>query len=335
MPVPITRTVCPARASRSTVAGAPATSNAARATASGKSSGRRAKSVRSKRMAVPVTSTRSVSTWMSPIFSRCSGVRVRETSDATRSPGRTRSAAGWRGPTALTSPRSIPPEPVTGFCILPRSRDDPGNLVADRLAGRGFRLAQLAERSGIDGQGADRDRHLVLEGAGRRVEAPGDLRKHAGWIERAVQAERVRVHGSRATMRRGPPEPPAIFIGSATTHAPDSGSSSRRATFSSPGHVRPVGDLVDDEVLRGAVVDRGRVHAEGADLALAHEVLGGFLSVRGEVQLRRVAGRVVAEVGLLVRPAGAPAGLEEHDRAGRESRRGAPPSRARPRGVSR
>ncbi len=41
--------------------------------------------------------------------------------------------------------------------------------------------------------------------------------------------------GSRATIRTGPPEPPAIFIGSATTQAPVAGSRSSAATFSSPG----------------------------------------------------------------------------------------------------
>ena len=48
-----------------------------------------------------------------------SGVRLSDTSVATRSPGA--SPSGESGPASSTTPVSIPPEPVTGFCILPRS----------------------------------------------------------------------------------------------------------------------------------------------------------------------------------------------------------------------
>src|SRR5207249_10633503 len=41
--------------------------------------------------------------------------------------------------------------------------------------------------------------------------------------------------GSRATIRSGPPLPPLIFIGSAITNAPVTGSSSKCATFSNAG----------------------------------------------------------------------------------------------------
>ena len=47
------------------------------------------------------------------------GVRERETRVATRSPAE--SPSGDSGPTSATVPMSMPPEPVTGFCILPRS----------------------------------------------------------------------------------------------------------------------------------------------------------------------------------------------------------------------
>ena len=43
--------------------------------------------------------------------------------------------------------------------------------------------------------------------------------------------------GTRATARSGPPDPPAIFMGSAITQAPVSGSSSRRVRFSRPGRL--------------------------------------------------------------------------------------------------
>ena len=41
--------------------------------------------------------------------------------------------------------------------------------------------------------------------------------------------------GTNATIRSGPPLPPAIFMGKATTNAPDSGTAPRLATFSKPG----------------------------------------------------------------------------------------------------
>ena len=46
------------------------------------------------------------------------GVRVRETRVAMRWPGIRPS--GESGPASSTVPVSMPPEPVTGFCILPR-----------------------------------------------------------------------------------------------------------------------------------------------------------------------------------------------------------------------
>ena len=61
-----------------------------------------------------------------------SGVRVRETRVATRSPAfRPR---GDSGPTSSTVPTSMPPEPVSGFCILPRVGDDVEDLAAYGVA---------------------------------------------------------------------------------------------------------------------------------------------------------------------------------------------------------
>ena len=50
-----------------------------------------------------------------------SGVSERLTSVAIRSPGLSFPCAGCSGPTFRTRPSSIPPEPVTGFCIFPRA----------------------------------------------------------------------------------------------------------------------------------------------------------------------------------------------------------------------
>ncbi len=77
--------------------------------------------LRPKRTAYPSVGTCSErpSQRASP-SSMTSGVSVRETRVATRSP--TRRPSGDSGPTSSTMPMSMPPEPVTGFCILPRSR---------------------------------------------------------------------------------------------------------------------------------------------------------------------------------------------------------------------
>jgi hypothetical protein len=45
----------------------------------------------------------------------------------------------------------------------------------------------------------------------------------------------VYLPGIIATIRKGPPLPPFIFIGNAITNAPLTGSLSRLATFSKPG----------------------------------------------------------------------------------------------------
>ena len=59
-----------------------------------------------------------------------SGVRLSETSVAMRIPGRRPS--GDRGPASATTPVSMPPEPVTGLCILPRRAITPS--TAARIA---------------------------------------------------------------------------------------------------------------------------------------------------------------------------------------------------------
>jgi hypothetical protein len=104
---------------RAVVAGAPHTSRTASDTASGRSSGSTAAMERAKRIAVPSAGTCSLrpSQPARPSVIR-SGVRVRETRVATRCPAA--SPSGESGPTASTTPMSIPPDPVTGFCIFPR-----------------------------------------------------------------------------------------------------------------------------------------------------------------------------------------------------------------------
>lgn len=58
--------------------------------------------------------------------------------------------------------------------------------------------------------------------------------RSAGAAGRAHRARR----GTSAIARSGPPDPPSIFIGSATSTAPVGGSASRWARFSNPGTFR-------------------------------------------------------------------------------------------------
>src|SRR5262249_2629322 len=73
-------------------------------------------------------------------------------------------------------------------------------------------------------------------------------------------------------------------------------------------HLRRQRDAVHHEILRGAVVDRRGVDAEGADLPLADEQLRRLLAVGGEVEVRRVLWGVVTEVTPPVGPALPPSG---------------------------
>ena len=104
---------------RSVSAGAPHTSSTARDSGTGRSSGSTAAMDRPNRIAWPAQGTCSdrPSQRARPSV-MASGVRLRETRVAIRSPGFRPS--GESGPTSSTTPVSMPPEPVTGLCILPR-----------------------------------------------------------------------------------------------------------------------------------------------------------------------------------------------------------------------
>ena len=130
---------------------------------------------------------------------------------------------------------------------------------AEAQAGARFGRAQARGSGTRTGTGTGRSRR---EPAAPKRAQPGRPRPPRGW------ALVLGYRGSSATIRTGPPEPPAIFIGSAITQAPVAGSSSRLARFSRPGTFGRRGDLVDDEVLRGAVIDAGGVHAQRPHLAL-------------------------------------------------------------------
>src|SRR5467141_360768 len=121
LPAPSTSTRWPRWARRATHAGAPQTSRTASASASGRSSGNGAHRPVENSTARPRTSRRSACACTARISSRTSGVSVRDTRVAIRSPRSTSPRAGCSAPTSATRPISIPPEPVTGFCSFPRA----------------------------------------------------------------------------------------------------------------------------------------------------------------------------------------------------------------------
>ena len=117
-----------------------------------------------------------------------SGVRLSDTRVAIRSPGARPS--GESGPDSSTTPVSMPPEPVTGFCILPRSADDAEHLRRMAGAPPPVGLAQLAEGCGVEVQPLHAHPHLVRPQAGAGVQPPGRLREHARRVQHPVQSER-------------------------------------------------------------------------------------------------------------------------------------------------
>ena len=113
--------------------------------------------------------------------------------------------AATSGPTSSTMPISMPPEPVTGFCILPRRRDDLEDLGAGCASpSPPCLVAELAEGRGVEVQPFDAHPHLVRPQPGR-VEPPGRLRQHAGGLEHPVQSDRrglsCRHRGSASSWR--------------------------------------------------------------------------------------------------------------------------------------
>ena len=184
---------------RAVSAGAPQTSMTLRARSVGRSSGITATMERPKRTAYPSQGTCSLRpSHRSSASSMTSGVRVRETRVVTLSPGRRPS--GDRSPTSSTVPTSIPPEPVSGFCILPRaatiSRTSRAHLVAVAVV-----LAlELAERRGVEVELLDADPDLVGPQLAAGVEALGGLGQDEGLVEHAVQAGRIAGTGTHGRL---------------------------------------------------------------------------------------------------------------------------------------
>ena len=100
----------------------------------------------------------------------------------------------------LTVPMSMPPDPVTGFCILPRVGHDVEHLGAHRLAVAAVLLGELPERRGVEVERLDGDPHLVgPELRATRRDPRGLRQRRAGRVEDAVQARPGRTESVRRT----------------------------------------------------------------------------------------------------------------------------------------
>ena len=72
----------------------------------------------------------------------------------------------------------MPPEPVTGFCILPRVGDDVEHRARGRAApSPAVGAGELAERRGVEVEPLDAHPHLVGPQLAAGVEALGGLRE--------------------------------------------------------------------------------------------------------------------------------------------------------------
>ena len=118
-------------------------------------------------------------------------------------------------------------------------------------------------------------------------------------------------------MRRGPPLPPSIFIGRATTKLPVGGSRSRFATFSKPATLSEYKITWAPEVLRLAIVDAGSVDSYGNDIPVLHQPSSRILTDPREVELRNGlrALQLGPQIGLAIVPAITPPRPNQQDAA--------------------
>jgi hypothetical protein len=108
---------------------------------------------------------------------------------------------------------SMPPEPVTGFCILPRvatmSRTAARSAAPSTLAiRRAVDLGQLPIGGGIEVEGLDVDAYLVRPDLRRDVEALSGLWQRdllTRWLEDPVQTHRRALGAVRPARSLNPP----------------------------------------------------------------------------------------------------------------------------------
>ena len=154
----------PGRTRRATCGAAPATSSTASARRSGMSAGILRERRRSRRRS-PSPSTSSCAATGRTARTRVERERRERERGERRDPvarARSRGPAP-SAPTRRTAPRSIPPEPVTGLCCLPRRRTVSSTEARRPPSGSPPRgLLHLAEARGVDVQGLDVDDDLGL-----------------------------------------------------------------------------------------------------------------------------------------------------------------------------
>ena len=161
---------------RLVMAGAPQTSITARLSSLGRSSGMTAAIERPKRTAYPSAGTCSLL-----------AVPAREAVlDDERGQGEgdeggdavaDRRPRGDSGPTSSTVPTSMPPEPVSGFCILPRVATISSTSRRTASPSCVVLALELAERRGVEVETLDADAHLVGPQLLAGVEPLGCLRQ--------------------------------------------------------------------------------------------------------------------------------------------------------------
>ena len=83
----------------------------------------------------------------------------------------------------------MPPEPVSGFCILPRAATMSSTACADPVAVAVVGALELAERRRVEVQPLDADADLVGPQLAAGVEPVGGLREHAGGCDHPVEAD--------------------------------------------------------------------------------------------------------------------------------------------------
>ena len=84
----------------------------------------------------------------------------------------------------------MPPEPVTGFCILPRSATMASTASRTAVAVPAVLGGELPVGGGVQVERLHPDPHLVRPDLGAGVEPAGRLRQHTGGVQDPVQPDR-------------------------------------------------------------------------------------------------------------------------------------------------
>ena len=159
------------------------------ASSAGRSSGSTAAIERPNRMACPSAGTCSErpSQRGQPVGDGAAGSA---TATPASRPGRpTRRPSGESGPTSSTTPTSMPPEPVTGFCILPRAATISSTSARTAAPSPPCLVASWRKDAASRLSRSTRIRTSSAPMAGSVVEALGGLRQRAGRLQDAVQPD--------------------------------------------------------------------------------------------------------------------------------------------------